>query len=589
MRDRLLVRHFLGRFLENDVISPNADRREVLSVAGGTFMGLSLFVSTIIALQYQFANFLPPGITSMRSLDERFLFVSASMLVTALLAVALWDALALDDRDTAVLGILPLPRSAIVRSKLYAVALLAVGTDVGWNLAPILLRSASLPMTLSVGFKGALVLTAAQGVVTLAAGAFGFLAVLALREGLKAILGQARFRSVSSTLQATLVVALTSALLLLPGSYTNVARNWLARGEIVRMALPPLWFAGLHETLAGSVIDNLPRTKPDPFLVVEERDATALYRSLWPIYPRLGRVAIAALAVAAVLTIVACAWNNRRLPAPVARRGGDRRRASRAWRWLVGRVVARSPLQQAGFWFTLQTLPRRVTHRAVLASAAAVGLSLLVITVRERVMAVQTDIASVPLAILAAQSLVLTAVLTGFRHAAQLPAELRASVTFSLAWSGNLRPYLSGVKRAGWIALVLPVLAGLFVWHSAVLGVRVALLHFGMGAAFSTITMEVLFLRYPRLPLVSGYVPSGDLKSRGAAYVAAVFLVCYVLAWIERAALAATFTHVLVLVSVVGGLSMAVAAYDRASQSSAAALDLDEEAPLPTQRLNLAG
>ena len=27
-------------------------------------------------------------------------------------------------------------------------------------------------------------------------------------------------------------------------------------------ALPPLWFVGLHETLAGSVIDTLPRTRP---------------------------------------------------------------------------------------------------------------------------------------------------------------------------------------------------------------------------------------------------------------------------------------------------------------------------------------
>ena len=42
-----------------------------------------------------------------------------------------------------------------------------------------------------------------------------------------------------------------------------MARNWLARGGLTAKALPPLWFVGLHETLAGSVIDALPRTQPE--------------------------------------------------------------------------------------------------------------------------------------------------------------------------------------------------------------------------------------------------------------------------------------------------------------------------------------
>jgi hypothetical protein len=256
---------------------------------------------------------------------------------------------------------------------------------------------------------------------------------------------------------------------------------------------------------------------------------------------------------------------------------------------MVARIVATSSLQQAGFWFTLQTLPRRVTHRAVLASATAVGLSLMIVTVRERALMFHADVASVPLAILATQSLVLASVLTGFRHAVQLPAELRASSTFSLTWNGNLRPYLSGVKRAGWFAVAFPVLAGLFIWHSAVLGVRVAVMHLGTGVVFSMLTIEVLFARYRRVPLVSGYVPSSDLKSRGPAYVGVVLMVSYLLAWIERSALAATPAYVLVVVGGVIGLSAGVAAFDRARISSARVLDLDEDVPSPTQRLNLAG
>jgi hypothetical protein len=588
MRDRLLVRHFLLRFLEHDLVSPNADRHEVLAAAGGTLISVSLFLAMFTMLQYQFSNFLPPGLTSLRSLDDRFLWVSTSMLVMALLAVALWESLALDARDTTVLGVLPIPRSAITRSKFAAVALLAVGADIGWNVAPTLLRAWSLPLTLRPGVRGVFVLVLSHALTTLAAGVFGFLSVFALREGLTTVMGRERFHAISSALQGALLVALTSALLLVPGSSTRVARTWLAPDRITARVLPPLWFIGLHETMAGSVIDNLPRTTPGRLYLGDEREATRLYRSLWPRYHELGRIAVEALVIVAIVTIVSCAWNSRRLPAPAVRRPRATPGLSRVWRWTVARLLARSMLQQAGFWFTLQTLPRRATHRAVLASATAVGLSLLIVTVRERVLAIHADAATVPLAILAAQPLVLASVLTGFRHAVRLPAELRAGSTFRLSWSGNVRPYISGVKRAGWIVVVLPILAALLIWHAAVLGIRVAALHFVTGAVFSMLMMEVLFVGYRGVPLVSGYVPSVNLKSRGPAYIGAVLLVSYVLAWIERATLAETPAYAL-FVSGVIGLSAAVAAFDRSWRLSPRVLNPDEDVPSPTQRLNLAG
>src|SRR5262245_45599385 len=115
MPDRLLVRHFLKRFLDHDLISSNADRHEDLSVVGGTLIAVTRFAAALIGRWYQFNAVTPPGMTSLRSLDDRFFFVSLSMLVMALLAVSQWDALALDVRDASVLGVLPIPKAAIVR------------------------------------------------------------------------------------------------------------------------------------------------------------------------------------------------------------------------------------------------------------------------------------------------------------------------------------------------------------------------------------------------------------------------------------------------------------------------------------------
>src|SRR5206468_6587106 len=113
-----------------------------------------------------------------------------------------------------------------------AVAVLGIGVAVAWNVAPTVLRSVAVPAGLHVNLIGALILTTAHAVATCAAGAFGFLAVLGLREVTLAILGQALFQRISTTLQAALVVGLVTALLLLPGANGNVARNWMARGGL---------------------------------------------------------------------------------------------------------------------------------------------------------------------------------------------------------------------------------------------------------------------------------------------------------------------------------------------------------------------
>src|SRR4029077_5579266 len=173
MRDRLLIRHFLWRFLDHDLISPNADRPVVLSVIAATLVAVSLFLAVLIAAPYQFFPLMPPGIVSLRSLDERFFFTSTSMVVMALVAVAQWDALMLDSRDTSALGVLPIPRAVLVRTKFMAVSLLALGSAVARNLMPTLLRFVTVPPKLGVGLSGTLALTLAHGVTTVAAGAFG--------------------------------------------------------------------------------------------------------------------------------------------------------------------------------------------------------------------------------------------------------------------------------------------------------------------------------------------------------------------------------------------------------------------------------
>ena len=261
MRDRLLIRHFLWRFLEHDLVSPNADRHGILSAVGGTLAAVSLFMAVLVAWYYQFSNTMPPGLTSLRSLDDRFLFISSSMLVMALAAVAQWDALVLDARDAAVLGVLPISEGGdrphqVRRDR-------AVRGSRGRRVESVSRRSCARRRCRSVSASGSRArhsLTLAHAVASRRGGRFRLSRRARPARDRVRDSGADRFRKISAALQASLIVMLTTALLLLPG-VSGVAKQWRSDGRAARM-LPPSWFVGLHETLAGSVIDGVPRARP---------------------------------------------------------------------------------------------------------------------------------------------------------------------------------------------------------------------------------------------------------------------------------------------------------------------------------------
>jgi len=585
MRDRLLVRHFLQRFLDHDMMSPHADRREVLTFTCTMVVVSSLFLAFFLAVKYQLNVFLPPGLTSIVALDDRFLLISIAMIVMGLLAAAEWDALALDTRDTAVLGPLPVPPAVIVRTKFVAIILFAAGFDLALSLGPTVMRTVALPVRLPVTFAGALRLTFAHALCATAAGAFGFVAVLGVRETCRAVAGPAHFRRISAGLHASLVVFFMTALLLLPGSYSSAALTWLTPRRVPAMTIPPLWFVGLHEILAGTVIDGLPRGVPSPRYAAAEHDATQLYRSLWPLFHRLATTAVVASVAVITVTVAACVWNNRRLPAESVTHDDRFRLLKRGFLWTATRLVVRRPAAQAGFFFTLQSLSRSAPHRVTIAASIAVGLSIVVITLGGNDLHQTFNLATTPLSMLALQTLLIGVVLTAFRHVVRVPADVRASWTFQLAWSGDERPYLAGVKRAATSVLVVPTLLFLFVGDVWILGPRIAALHAVTGMGVALLLLELLFLNYRNLPFALGYVRSEDLKAVGPLYVLAMLVGAVALAALERAALGsvpgeAAFFGALVV------LLIGVHALDRSHRRTRVPIDFDER-PSGAIRLEL--
>jgi hypothetical protein len=200
------------------------------------------------------------------------------------------------------------------------------------------------------------------------------------------------------------------------------------------------------------------------------------------------------------------------------------------------------------------------------------------------------DINTMPLAWLAIQTVMVTALIVGFRHAVRVPAELRANWMFHLAWSGDERPFLSGVKRAAIVVFLVPAVAALTLWQYFGLGFdpRTALVHALCGLLIALCILEGLLLGWRKLPFASSYIPTSVLKSLVPIYVVTFLLATYAFAWIERLALTSPIGSavlIVLLATVFAGLRWT----DVWQRRTRIDIELDELPAPATQRLNLSG
>lgn len=585
MPDRPLTRLFLQRFIENDLISPDADRVQVLSQTCAALITGGLFVSILLSLPYLSSPYPMLGSTAANMIRVQFLYAAWSITVMALVAVSVWDALSLDSRDTEILGPLPLARGVIVRAKVSALIMFAAGFAAALNVLPAMIHPVSALSRLRPSILQVATLIVAHITSTTAAATFGFVAVLGLRELLHAMLGTTAFRRISVVVRAGLVVALVTTLLLIPAMSFRVANLWLL-GAINTNLLPPMWFVGLHDMMSGHIWAQLSRPDLPPSVAASERAFEFMYQSHRPLLRHLGLAGGGTFLVVLLGSAAAYLWNNRRLPAPPFSRSAERGSVGAIFDAIAQRLVARRPLVRAGFFFTMRVLARSVQNRLSIGIPLAVAIAVATVSLRVAGISSSLDFSSAPIALLAVQLLFVTALVTGFRHSVRVPADLRARWLFHLIRPANHSAYMAGVKRAAIVKLVVPVLVALLPLHVLALGRQTAMLHFTYGLLSALVLGEAFLLRYRRLPFASSYVPTVDVTTYGGLY-AFIFLVgVYTVAWLEHVALNTTGGTVVLFV-VTATILAVIRGIDVWQRRDRVEVELDELVDPPTLRLGL--
>jgi hypothetical protein len=582
----VLTRLFVRRLLDNDLLSPQADRHESIAMAYGLVVSAGVFATFFLSVDYLSAFIQLPGTASLSALSDRFLFIAGSIAISALATLMVWDALALEPRDAAILGPLPIAARTITRAKLTAALLFGGAITVALNIVPSVLY----PAFLTVNIRGIhattlLSLMAAHAVTVMMAGLLGFFAVLTIRGLLRVLLGERAFLRISSAVQSVLVVSTVTALLLAPTVRGRDVREWVDGAGGGWAARPVLWYVSANERLAGHLLPDTPIVPPTRVTVTtamrhDNSVARDTYRALLPGFARLAVLAWLSLPLAIAVALASFLWTNRRLPDRAVGQT-SLSRVRRGVRRMVEHARA-DPEIEAGFFFAWQTLTRSAPHRTVVAVAGALGVTHALLVLAQRSPLASPD---VPAGVLALSTGLLLALVSGLAYAVTVPAEPAASWTIRLAWGGDERRYLAGVKRAAMVLALIVVLL-LLPLHVALLGASTAVLHSACGMLFVAAALDVAFLPYRKLPFACSHQPIQNPKFVWPAAFSGLLFVTYRFAAAERWALQ-TPTHFIWFTVVMTVLFLGVRMFDGSRRRTRNPLVFDDRPVFATQRLGL--
>jgi len=546
-----LTKLFLKQFLENDLVSPDSDRAQLLAIVGALVVSLTLFLSMFLSATYAM-SILTPGEGAVRTLNDKFFYVSLSMLLLAVIAAAQWDALALDQRDAAILDPLPVPSGIVRVAKVTAVAILGGVAVLVVNIFPTIIFPWMLAFSLpTMHASDILRLNIIHAMITVTAAVFGYVAVMAMRESLCAILGPRLFTRVSPSLQATTIVLLGSLLLLLPPASTRVGQRgfsgWFAQ-------TPPMAFVAAYEIASNSFIVDLPRRRMTPRQERRDVSNTAFYEERRPLFLPMAMRVQTLLAGSFAILLAAMVISGLRAPVGGALLVASGRRQSRVFERIANVIIVRHPAARAGFHFAFATLFRSKTHRLTLACAAAAALAMMLFVLSR----IELQEGKLTAGVLTLQPLLYGCLLVAFRHLIRVPAELRANWGVQLAWRDHPRQFRDGVARAGIVSLAVPAIVIVTPLVAGIMDTPVAIQHALLGTLGATILMETLMLGYDKAPFVCNYVPGGA-KALVPMFAVAFFVGANVFARMELSILRGTNVgrNLLFLAVVYGGLRIA--------------------------------
>lgn len=477
-----IARATFSGFLQSDLMPQGMQAAAVVWVAA-FLLAPGLFIPVAALDKYSKLRRYFPERLEPALWDDRMLFLIMSAGAIGLVAVVLWDTLFPARRDAFVLTPLPVSLSAQMLGRLAGLMMLCAAFVVALNVLPTLL----FPITSAGTFAEMPRRMIAHAVTTSAADMSVFFSVTSL-QGLVILLIGRRFAArIASFAQAGAVLVLLLSLLFI-GGIAYVARTAFLRGDIsdpVLQFLPPTWFMGLYEVIAGT------------------RHAV-----MTPLAIR----AIVATVVPVVITGLIYAFGYQRL---LARAVETPPRSTRSWMTRFASAAARllwirRPEEQAIAAFLLRAISRSSRHSMLMSIYIGAGLAMMVTFVLPDLLrSGMAALAKPSLPVLALPLVLSVGLAVGVRILMTIPAEMPARWIFQTSAITPRR--VDAATHKALLLIVIPpvaIIAGLTagtLWN-----LKLGLAHAVFCSSLALLLCEALLHRYRALPLTRPYVPGGS-------------------------------------------------------------------------------
>jgi hypothetical protein len=555
---RLLVRHFLERFFNNEMVSSDGDAKKRLLQAMYAIALPLIVVALFLAPPYHAP--LPRPFWSQVS--DHYFYLLYSFVTMGLVSIFSWDLLFPDLLDMFILSPLPIASMRLFLARIVAaclyLGLFLCGTSVlGAIFFPLLSEPPQFTRHVF-----------AHLLAVLASGAFAAGAILSLQGLILMVVGERLFRIVAPFLQAFVVMMLLSILMLFPVSaqFLHVLTSLQAARYF-----PPFWFLGIYETLlSGS--------------------------SSLPVFRELAEAGGVALAVVLVLVIISYPLAYRRRMRYLVEESGTvdtRNFAAVPVDRLLHVTLLRNPVQRGIYHFITHSLSRTQRHRVYLAMYGGLGLALLIAcAVLLRLTPGHLGFQLSADGLRAAVPIVAFWTITGLRTAFVSPTDKRGSWIFRVILG---RPGVEQLDATElWIlpfaiVLTLGVVALVAtIAPPALHGWRPVLSQALVGIGLSLLLTDVLFLVVRSIPFTGGERASGTnlafiLLQYFGLFPPLVLVMVDLQPWLEAA-----LWHVAVAVGMIAGAHFAMRrAHKKNAGYYANLIDLDDDEEEFPQRLGL--
>jgi hypothetical protein len=483
-----LLRVFIGRVFHGGGDSGAGEMNIALGVIlillalPGTLVSLLLFEKYGSLIRWMRGDGVFDPFTA--TIPDEYFFIVLSMVVTGAAAVWRWDALFLDHRDYSNIVPLPVSLRRIFLGNLAAILLLAAAFTLDVNAASFLLFPVAVVGS-QVSLGVFLQFAAGHAVTVILASAFSFFAVFAVIGLLMALLPYALFRRVSVYVRfliALFFLALLATSFAVPSFLAQVAR--MSKHAV--NLLPPVWFLGIGQTLWGN--------------------------SRNPFFAAMTRTALLAMGIAVAVAILSYALAFRRsfirIPETAELGPLPRSQFHLLPVSLFHSTLLRDQPQRACFHFITRTLLRSETHLQIASAFVAIGLvvsaqafaSVFRANAAASLRNPSEDLLSIPF-------ILSFCIIVGIRLAFEIPSDLRANWVFALWIDPGTLQTRSIARKVLLTFSLAPLVSICFVSSWILWGFGAALLHTAVFAICTVTMVELLLLRFRKIPFTCTYPP----------------------------------------------------------------------------------